>query len=138
QSSYAATCSDPVPPARGGAGRDEYVHAGQVVGGLLWTREGGDMAVVLVVEDDATIRETIAYNLQRDGHEVLTAEDGVRGLEAAREHRPDLLVLDVMMPRMSGLDVLRIIREEMPVPVLLLTARDAEADVVQGLEMGAD
>jgi len=96
------------------------------------------MTLVLVVEDDATIRETIAYNLQRDGHEVLTAEDGVSGLDLARERQPDLIVLDVMLPRMSGLDVCRIIRTETPVPILLLTARDSEADVVQGLEMGAD
>ncbi|MCK9495522.1 MAG: response regulator transcription factor [Dehalococcoidia bacterium] len=96
------------------------------------------MAVVLVVEDDATIRETITYNLQRDGHEVLTAEDGVAGLELAREQDPDLVVLDVMLPRMSGLDVCRILRTETPVPILMLTARDAEADVVQGLDMGAD
>jgi len=96
------------------------------------------MTLVLVVEDDATIRETIAYNLKRDGHEVLTAEDGVAGLDLARERHPDLIVLDVMLPRMSGLDVCRIIRTETPVPILLLTARDSEADVVQGLEMGAD
>ena len=96
------------------------------------------MTLVLVVEDDTTIRETIAYNLQRDGHEVLTAADGVAGLEMARERHPDLIVLDVMLPRMSGLDVCRVIRTETPVPILLLTARDSEADVVQGLEMGAD
>lgn len=96
------------------------------------------MATVLVVEDDATIRETIAYNLQRDGHEILSAEDGVTGLELARARRPDLVVLDVMLPRMSGLDVCRILREETPIPILMLTARDAEADVVQGLDTGAD
>ncbi len=96
------------------------------------------MTLVLVVEDDTTIRETIAYNLQRDGHEVVTASDGVTGLEVARDRQPDLIVLDVMLPRMSGLDVCRVIRTETPVPILLLTARDSEADVVQGLEMGAD
>ncbi|MCA9851002.1 MAG: response regulator transcription factor [Dehalococcoidia bacterium] len=96
------------------------------------------MATVLVVEDDVTIRETIAYNLQRDGHEVLSAEDGVAGLDLARERDPDLVVLDVMLPRMSGLDVCRILRSETPVPILMLTARDAEADVVQGLDLGAD
>lgn len=94
--------------------------------------------MILVVEDDATIRETITYNLQRDGHEVVTAGDGVVGLDLAREQHPDLVVLDVMLPRMSGLDVCRILRAEMPVPILMLTARDAEADVVQGLDMGAD
>ncbi len=96
------------------------------------------MATVLVVEDDAAIRETIAYNLERDGHDVLSAGDGVAGLELAREHGPSLVVLDVMLPRMSGLDVCRILRSETPVPILMLTARDAEADVVQGLDFGAD
>ena len=96
------------------------------------------MSRVLVVEDDQAIRETIAFNLQRDGHEVVTAADGIAGLEAARADGPDLVVLDVMLPRMSGLDVCRLLREETPVPILMLTARDAEADVVQGLELGAD
>ena len=96
------------------------------------------MSRILVVEDDDTIRETIAFNLKRDGHEVVTAADGVAGLEQARASGPDLIVLDVMLPRMSGLDVCRIVREEAPVPILMLTARDAEADVVQGLDLGAD
>ncbi len=96
------------------------------------------MTRVLVVEDDQAIRETVAFNLQRDGHEVLTAPDGIAGLEMARAEGPDLVVLDVMLPRMSGLDVCRILREETPVPILMLTARDAEADVVQGLDLGAD
>ncbi|MCK9487407.1 MAG: response regulator transcription factor [Dehalococcoidia bacterium] len=96
------------------------------------------MSKVLVVEDDQAIRETVAFNLERDGHEVITAADGIAGLEAARSERPDLVVLDVMLPRMSGLDVCRILREETPIPILMLTARDAEADVVQGLDLGAD
>lgn len=96
------------------------------------------MSRVLVVEDDQAIRETVAFNLKRDGHEVLTAADGVAGLEAARRDEPDLIVLDVMLPRMSGLDVCRIVREERPTPILMLTARDSEADVVQGLDLGAD
>jgi DNA-binding response OmpR family regulator len=96
------------------------------------------MPTVLVVEDDDTIRETVAFNLKRDGYEVITAADGVAGLALAREQRPDLVVLDVMLPRMSGLDVCRVLREETPTPILMLTARDAEADVVQGLDLGAD
>lgn len=96
------------------------------------------MARVLVVEDDPVIRETVAFNLQRDGHEVTTAADGIAGLESARSDHPDLIVLDVMLPRMSGLDVCRVLRAETPVPILMLTARDAEADVVQGLDIGAD
>jgi DNA-binding response OmpR family regulator len=96
------------------------------------------MSTVLVVEDDSAIRDAIAYNLARDDHTILTAEDGAEGLELAREHSPDLIVLDIMLPRMSGLDVCRILRGEQPVPILLLTARDSESDLVQGLELGAD
>ena len=96
------------------------------------------MSTVLVVEDDRAILDTVAYNLGRDGYEVLTADDGVDGLALARERRPDAIVLDVMLPRMSGLDVCRLLRSEMPVSILLLTARDSEADRVQGLDLGAD
>ena len=96
------------------------------------------MTTVLVVEDDPAILEAVAYSIRRDGHEVLTAADGVEGLDLARDRKPDAVVLDVMLPRMSGLDVCRILRSETPVPILLLTARDSEADRVQGLELGAD
>jgi len=96
------------------------------------------MATVLIVEDDPTILETIAFNLERDGYQVLQAMDGVAGLELARAEHPDLVLLDVMLPRMSGLDVCRVLREEQTVPILMLTARDAEGDKVQGLELGAD
>lgn len=96
------------------------------------------MSTVLIVEDDTSILEAVAFNLERDGHEVLRAEDGVAGLELARAERPDLVLLDVMLPRMSGLDVCRILRDEQPVPILMLTARDSEADKIQGLDLGAD
>jgi two-component system OmpR family response regulator len=96
------------------------------------------MAVVLVVEDDATLLDAVAYNLQRDGHQVHTAADGVLGLAMAREEHPDLIVLDLMLPRMSGLDVCRLVRNEQPVPILILTARDSEQDVISGLDLGAD
>lgn len=96
------------------------------------------MSTVLIIEDDPTILETVAYNLGRDGHEVLTADDGAVGLELARAQQPDLVLLDVMLPGMSGLDVCRILREEQSVPILMLTARDAEADKIQGLDLGAD
>ena len=96
------------------------------------------MSIVLVVEDDRSIRESLAYSLQREGHTVLTAEDGVAGLRLAREDEPDLIVLDLMLPRMSGIDVCRIARSERPVPIIMLTARDAEGDKVAGLNLGAD
>ena len=96
------------------------------------------MARVLVVEDDAAILETVAYNLGREGHDVITAADGVSGLQLSRETEPDLIVLDLMLPRMSGLDVCRVVREERPVPILVLTARAAEGDKIVGLDLGAD
>ena len=96
------------------------------------------MARVLVVEDDPAILETVAFNLEREGHEVVTAADGVAGLQLSREVEPDLIVLDLMLPRMSGLDVCRVVREERPVPILVLTARDAESDKIAGLGLGAD
>lgn len=96
------------------------------------------MGRVLVVEDDATLLDAVAYNLQRDGHQVSTAADGVDGLALAREERPDLIVLDLMLPRMSGTDVCRLVRNEQPVPIIILTARDSEQDVIAGLNLGAD
>ncbi len=96
------------------------------------------MATVLVVDDDQAILEAVSYNLRRDGLEVLTAADGVAGLQLAREREPDLIVLDLMLPRMSGLDVCRAVRAERAVPIVMLTARDSEADKVTGLELGAD
>ncbi|MEX2229194.1 MAG: response regulator transcription factor [Dehalococcoidia bacterium] len=96
------------------------------------------MPRVLVVEDDASIGDAVSYNLEADGHEVLRASDGISALELARSAHPDLVVLDVMLPRMSGLDVCRILRDEQSVPILMLTARTGEADKVQGLDLGAD
>ena len=96
------------------------------------------MATVLLVEDDPAILETVAYNLKRDGHNVVTAADGVTGLRLAREEEPDVIVLDLMLPRMSGFDVCRIVRSERAVPILMLTARDSERDTVTGLQLGAD
>lgn len=93
---------------------------------------------MLVVEDDPAILDAVAYNLKRDGHEVLATADGLEGLRLAREEDPDLIVLDLMLPRMSGLDVCRIVRAEKTVPILMLTARDTEVDKVVGLEIGAD
>jgi DNA-binding response OmpR family regulator len=93
---------------------------------------------ILLVEDDRSILETVAYNLKREGHTVITAEDGVTGLRLAREEDPDLIVLDLMLPRMSGLDVCRVVRAERPVPIVMLTARDTENDTVGGLALGAD
>jgi DNA-binding response OmpR family regulator len=93
---------------------------------------------VLVVEDDKTLLETLEYNLEKQGYEVLTATDGLAALEKARENQPDLILLDVLLPKMDGFEVCRILRREMNVPILMLTARTEEIDKVVGLEMGAD
>jgi DNA-binding response OmpR family regulator len=93
---------------------------------------------VLVVEDDATLLDTLEYNLARQGYEVFTATDGLLALEVARKERPDLIVLDILLPKMDGLEVCRVLRREMSVPILMLTARAEEVDRVVGLEMGAD
>ncbi len=95
-------------------------------------------ARVLLVDDEPDILAPLRYALDRDGFEVEVASDGERGLELARQQRFDVVVLDVMMPRKSGLDVCRELRSESDVPIILLTARDAEIDRVLGLELGAD
>ena len=97
------------------------------------------MASVLVVEDEASLNETLRFNLQREGYAVHTAADGETGLHLARTQSPDLIILDVMLPALSGTEVLRRLRSDgSDVPVLLLTARTAEIDRVQGLDLGAD
>lgn len=96
------------------------------------------MDKVLVVEDERTLLETLAYNLTRQGYEVLTAADGPAALEVARRERPDLIVLDLMLPGIDGFEVCRVLRREMNAPILMLTARADEVDRVVGLEVGAD
>jgi DNA-binding response OmpR family regulator len=93
---------------------------------------------ILVVDDEPTVRETLAENLQREGYRVVTASDGREALARFRGERPDLVILDVMLPELSGVEVCRIIRAESAVPILMLTAKDAEIDTVVGLEVGAD
>jgi len=93
---------------------------------------------ILVVEDEQTLQETLAYNLRRQGYEVELASDGPTALTQARSTQPDLILLDIMLPGLDGFEVCRILRQEMTVPVLMLTARDDEIDRVVGLEVGAD
>ena len=93
---------------------------------------------VLVVEDEENLLEALKYNLEHEGYSVLTAEDGVTGLETARSASPDLVLLDVMLPQMDGLEVCRILRRENDMPILMLTAKGEEIDRVVGLELGAD
>ncbi len=93
---------------------------------------------ILVVEDELTLLETLAYNLRHQGYEVDTASDGNTALKIARDNHPDLILLDIMLPGMDGFEVCRVLRQEMNTPVLMLTARDDEIDRVVGLEVGAD
>ena len=96
------------------------------------------MKKILVADDEPTLVATLKFNLERESYSVVTAADGEAALALARETRPDLIVLDLMMPGLNGLEVCRILRKEMHVPILILTARDDETDKVAGLELGAD
>lgn len=93
---------------------------------------------VLVVEDDETLRFTLDHNLRREGYRVLTASRGDDGLRVAREESPDLIVLDVMLPGIDGIQFARILRRDAAVPIIMLTALGAEGDRVAGLDAGAD
>lgn len=93
---------------------------------------------VLIVEDEPGLAESVRYALETEGFEVSTAATGLNGLDMARRSPPDLVLLDLMLPEMSGLDVCRQIRSSSDVPIIMLTAKDSEADKVTGLELGAD
>jgi len=93
---------------------------------------------ILIVEDELALRETLTYNLKKDGFTVEAVGDGRTALESARKLKPDLILLDIMLPELDGFEVARILRKEMSTPILMLTARDDEIDRVVGLEMGAD
>ncbi|MDY6834068.1 MAG: response regulator transcription factor [Chloroflexota bacterium] len=93
---------------------------------------------ILVVEDDQTLLDVLKYNLNKEGYTISVAIDGVQGLEIALAEKPDLIVLDLMLPKMDGLEVCRVLRRETTVPILMLTAKSEEIDKVVGLEIGAD
>ncbi len=93
---------------------------------------------VLIVEDEPALLEALEYNLTQHGYRVSTAADGISALEVARREKPDLVILDLMLPRLDGFEVCRILREETKAPILILTARTDEVDKVLGLELGAD
>ncbi|OQA22947.1 MAG: Transcriptional regulatory protein YycF [Chloroflexi bacterium ADurb.Bin360] len=96
------------------------------------------MIKILIVDDEAPIIDMLSYNLKRANYEVLIAWDGEEALAIARREQPDLIVLDLMLPKLDGLDVCRTLRRERDVPIIMLTARDEEIDRVVGLELGAD
>jgi DNA-binding response OmpR family regulator len=99
------------------------------------------MTSILIVEDEDNVRETLAYNLAQEGHAVLTAADGEEGLALIRDEQPDLVVLDIMLPRLDGLSVCRLVRKDPEVahiPIIMLTARGTQGDQMVGLDSGAD
>jgi two-component system response regulator RegX3 len=98
----------------------------------------GGTSTILVVEDEEALADSIRYNLEREGFGVIVSSDGRRALERFRSDRPSLVILDLMLPEMSGLDVCRLIRQESDAPIIIVTAKDSEADKVTGLELGAD
>jgi len=108
----------------------------------MGTVNGGSTNVanpkVLVVEDEPALLDTLEYNLTEQGYSVSTAKDGLQALEIARAVNPDLLLLDIMLPGLDGFEVCRILRQEMSLPILILTVQADEVDKVLGLEMGAD
>ncbi|MBM4404677.1 MAG: response regulator transcription factor [Chloroflexi bacterium] len=93
---------------------------------------------VLVVEDEETLARAITYSLEREGYSALAAKDGAEGLAMAKQHAPDLVILDLMLPKIDGLEVCRILRRETTLPILMLTAKAEEVDKIVGLELGAD
>ncbi len=99
---------------------------------------GPQLPSILIVEDDEILRQTLAYNLEAEGYQVLTAADGTTGLELARTQPLNLVILDLMLPGLDGLSVCRILRRELEVPIIILTARSGEVDKIVGLDSGAD
>ena len=93
---------------------------------------------IVIVEDDPNLLATLKYNLQKERYDVVTAVDGAEAVETARKEKPDLIILDVMLPIMNGFEVCRILRKDMTVPILMLTAKAEETDKIVGLEIGAD
>jgi two-component system OmpR family response regulator len=93
---------------------------------------------ILLVEDDQALQTALVYNLNKEGYRVLVESNGAKALETARAEKPDLVLLDIMLPGMSGLEVCRVLRSESRVPVIILTARTEELDKVTGLDLGAD
>lgn len=96
------------------------------------------MAKILIVDDELPLIQVLSYNLKQSGYEVLVARDGEEALLQAKRHSPDLVILDLMLPKLDGLEVCRRMRRERDVPIIMLTARDDEIDRVVGLELGAD
>lgn len=97
-----------------------------------------DKKTILIVDDEQHIVDILVYNLEKEGYNTLQANDGITAVEIALEQKPDLILLDIMLPKMDGLSVCKRIRHSLNVPILMLTAKDEEIDKILGLELGAD
>ncbi len=109
---------------------------GYSIHSILESMTGNDK--ILIVEDDRNLLDTLKYNLRKEGYDVIAAVDGAEALDIARREKPDLIILDLMLPKMNGFEVCRILRKDMTVPILMLTAKADETDKIVGLEIGAD
>ena len=99
------------------------------------------MALILLADDDDILVDLVCYRLQQDGHELLVAQNGEEAVELARERKPDLIILDAMMPVLNGIETLRVLRDDTQTketPIMMLTSRKGEADVVNALKLGAN
>ena len=93
---------------------------------------------ILIIEDELSLQETLSYNLEKEGYQVTVEGNGAKALEIAQEMQPDLILMDIMLPGLDGIEITRMLRPRMNVPIIMLTARDDEIDRVLGLEIGAD
>lgn len=96
------------------------------------------METILIVEDDQILQQTIQYNLEQAGYHVLSASDGISGLDLARRQKPDLVLLDIMLPGLDGFSICRILAQEATIPIIVVTALHDEAHIIAGLELGAN
>ena len=93
---------------------------------------------VLIVDDEQAIIDVLVYNLKKEGYETIEATDGISAVNIALEEKPDLMLLDIMLPKLDGLSVCKRVKNQLNIPILMLTAKDAEIDKIVGLELGAD
>ena len=97
-----------------------------------------DMKTILIVDDEPPIVDILVYNLEKEGYRTIEANDGISAIEIALDQKPDLILLDIMLPKLDGLSVCKRIKNSLNVPILMLTAKDSEIDKILGLELGAD